>query len=190
MKTNKGWIIGLLAGTLLTGYGCEDQPVKSTQPGQEQATALQEVKGKAHIAADHEQRNFRTHLKGRNEVPPVETKAEGQALFKVNKEGTSIYYKLLVSNIENVLMAHIHVAPPDENGGVVVWLYPASPPPKLIEGPFQGVLAEGEITADDLTGALEGATLDALIDEMEAGNTYVNVHTTQHPSGEVRGQIE
>jgi hypothetical protein len=28
-----------------------------------------------------------------------------------------------------------------------------------------------------------------LIEEIKAGNTYVNVHTTQHPGGEIRGQI-
>ncbi|MDZ7691457.1 MAG: CHRD domain-containing protein [Balneolaceae bacterium] len=107
----------------------------------------------------------------------------------MSKDGSSIDYKLIVANIDNVRMAHIHNAPAGQNGGVVVWLYPDSPPPQLIEGRFQGVLAEGTITADDLVGSLAGQSLAALIEEMRAGNTYVNVHTTQNPGGEVRGQI-
>lgn len=96
---------------------------------------------------------------------------------------------MIVANIENVAMAHIHNAPAGQNGGVVVWLYPSSPPPQLIEGRFQGVLAEGTITADDLAGELAGQTLDDLIEQINAVNTYVNVYTLQYPGGEVRGQI-
>lgn len=134
-------------------------------------------------------RNFRTHLAGRYEVPVRDTKAQGQAIFQLNEEGTALEYKLNVANIENVLQAHIHRGPADGTGPIVVWLYPSAPPAQLIPGRFNGRLAEGTITAANLVGPLAGMTLDALIAEIEAGNTYVNVHTTQYPPGEVRGQL-
>jgi hypothetical protein len=140
-------------------------------------------------AAQSDQRNFRAHLSGDNEVPPVDTLAQGQAIFKLSEDGTALHYKLIVANIENVAQAHIHLAPAGVNGGVVAWLYPSAPPPQLIPGRFDGVLAEGTITADDLVGSLAGEPLDSLIDAMRAGNTYANVHTTANPGGEVRGQI-
>ena len=190
MKIERGWIIGLLSIVLIVGYSCQDQSFDAVDSGQDQAVSPGQLEGKSHASANHGQLNFRTHLNGGNEVPAVETDAQGQAIFKVSSDGASIHYKLIVANIENVLMAHIHIAPAGQNGGVVVWLYPEDgPPPQLIEGRFQGVLAEGTITADKLTGDLAGASLDALIEKMRAGNTYVNVHTTQHPPGEIRGQI-
>jgi hypothetical protein len=131
--------------------------------------------------------NFRTHLSGEEEVPAVDTRATGQAIFQLRSDG--LHYKLIVANIENVTMAHIHLAPAGANGPVVAWLYPDAPPPELIPGRFNGVLAEGVITSDDLVGPLEGQTLDDLVNEIKAGNTYVNVHTSQYPAGEVRGQI-
>ena len=100
-----------------------------------------------------------------------------------------LHYTLIASNIENVLQSHIHLAPAGVNGPVVVWLYPSSPPAVLIPGRFSGVLAEGTITADDLVGPLAGQPLSSLIDEITAGNAYVNVHTSQYPGGEIRGQI-
>lgn len=134
--------------------------------------------------------NYRTHLTGDEEVPAVDTKAQGQAIFKLSADETELHYKLIVANIEDVLMAHIHLAPKGENGGIVVWLYPDSPPPQLIPGRFQGVLASGVITADNLVGSLAGQGMGALIAAFEAGNAYVNVHTTDHGGGEVRGQID
>ncbi|MBW6533730.1 MAG: CHRD domain-containing protein [Mariniphaga sp.] len=133
--------------------------------------------------------SFKAHLSGDQEVPPVETNATGQANFKLSKDGDALHFKLIVANITDVRMAHIHLAPVGENGGVVVWLYPAGPPPELIEGKINGILAEGVITADNLGGSLAGEPLDALIDELEAGNAYVNVHTNAYPGGEIRGQI-
>lgn len=142
------------------------------------------------VAARGQNRNFRTHLKGRNEVPPVETDAQGQAKFRLDRAGNELSYKLIVANIEDVSMAHIHIGGPSENGPVAVWLYPEDgPPPQLIEGRFDGVLAEDTVTASDLVGPLEGEPLSALVEEIRAGNTYVNVHTEANPAGEVRGQI-
>lgn len=140
------------------------------------------------LGQDHNT-NFRTHLTGGNEVPAVDTNAQGQAIFKLSRNGTELHYKLIVANIEDVLMAHIHLGEPGENGPVTVWLYPAAPPPQLIPGRTQGVLAEGVITDGDLVGPLAGMDLGDLLSEMQSGNAYVNVHTPQHPGGEVRGQI-
>lgn len=136
--------------------------------------------------------NFNTHLDGEQEEPnPVDTKAQGQANFKLSKDGTVLHYKLIVANIENVFMAHLHLItdPGAVTGGVVVWLYPAGPPSQLIPGRTNGVLAEGTITDDSLVGALAGMTLDDLIEAIDAGQVYVNVHTSQYPPGEIRGDI-
>lgn len=147
-------------------------------------------------------RNFVTHLTGDEEVPPagvvVETLAQGQAIFHISKDGSAIHYKLIVANIENVVASHIHVGQPGVNGPVVAFLYgPATPG----GGRTDGVLAEGTIVAANLTGPLAGQPLSALIAEIEAGNTYVNVHTNDgvgatntgpgdFPGGEIRGQID
>jgi CHRD domain len=142
--------------------------------------------------------NFSAHLSGDQEVPARDTLAVGQAIFQANQDETALEYRLIVGNIENVVAAHIHVGPAGLNGPVVAFL----------AGPFasgggrtDGVLAERTITAADLIGPLAGQPISALIDEMQAGNTYVNVHTNDgigdvntgrgdFPGGEIRGQIE
>jgi hypothetical protein len=134
--------------------------------------------------------NFRAHLNGAQEVPPVETNATGQAIFQLSKDGTELSFKLIVANLDNLHMAHIHLAPAGTNGGVVVWLYPAAPPAQLIPGTTNGILAEGVITETNLVGALAGQSLDALIEHFKNGNAYVNVHTSFKPGGEIRGQIK
>lgn len=142
------------------------------------------------LAAPKSARNFRAHLSGDEQVPmPVDTRAQGQATFRLSKDETELSYKLIVANIENVLMAHVHIAPAGVNGPVVAWLYPASPPPVLIPGRTQGVLAEGTIAAADLVGPLAGMTVPDLADEMRMDQAYVNVHTNAYPGGEIRGQI-
>jgi hypothetical protein len=133
--------------------------------------------------------NFRTHLSGDEEVPANPSKATGQAIFQLSKDGMALSYKLIVANIENVRMAHIHVAAEGQNGPVVTWLYPSAPPAVLLPGKTNGILHQGTITSANLVGMLAGMELSDLVDLMVAGNTYVNVHTTQYPGGEIRGQI-
>ena len=53
-----------------------------------------------------------THLTGAHEVPARPTNAQGQALIKVSDDGLSITYRLIASNIENVVASHIHTGAP------------------------------------------------------------------------------
>lgn len=151
-------------------------------------TELESARGGPGTVAESGQ--FIAHLSGDEEVPAVDTRAQGQATFRLSPDGSELSYRLIAANIVDVMMSHIHLAPAGVNGGVVVWLYPEDgPPPQLIEGRFGGVLATGVITSEDLVGDLAGATLADLVAAMREGGTYVNVHTVANPPGEIRGQI-
>ncbi|MFQ5929735.1 MAG: CHRD domain-containing protein [Acidobacteriota bacterium] len=124
---------------------------------------------------------FVAHLSGRQ----VRSNAQGQAIFELSEEGTRLDYKLIVANLKNIVKAQIELVESDENKSVVAVLYAG---PK-INGRFSGVLAEGTITKADLDGPLKEQPLKVLIGEMINRQTYVNVHTTRHLNGEIRGQI-
>ena len=177
----------------LIALGCEkaQNPMEAPLSDQSGVSSL----AKANPSSDN--RNFVAHCKGDEEVPPRDTNAQGQAIFHLNKDETAINYKLIVANIENVIAAHIHVAPTGVNGPVVAFLFGSVAPGG---GRTDGVLAQGTITAANLVGPLAGQPLSDLISAMRAGNTYVNVHTNDgvapantgpgdFPGGEVRGQI-
>jgi hypothetical protein len=165
--------------------------------------------------------NHRTHLSGDQEVftpavpggpTPADSHAQGQAIFQISKDGDSFDYKLIASNIENVVQAHIHCAPAGTNGPIVVWLFPSPTSTSPLTGPTgrqDGVLAEGTIvngtplhvrpTTNPLCpGGV--ATFDDVLAKMRTGNAYVNVHTNDgvaptnsgpgdFPGGEIRGQF-
>ena len=140
--------------------------------------------------------NFRAILSRDDQVPnPIETKARGLAKFQLNQDGTELKFKIIVANIENVIGAHIHFAPVDANGPIVLSMVPDTAG-FLADGAFitdpltlNGILVEGTATADDLVGPLEGEELEDLILLIENGDTYVNVHTVENRPGEIRGQI-
>lgn len=127
---------------------------------------------------------FTANLSGDNEVGPVSTVASGKATFTLDEENNTLSYLLEVNNIDSVAQAHIHQGPPDENGSVGAFLFgPATP-----GGPFNGILASGTITVDDLVGPWAG-DWDGFVNDLLNGNTYANVHTATNPGGEIRGQI-
>lgn len=149
------------------------------------------------VAAPPLAKNFTAHLDGGNEVPERNTLATGQATFQTNEDDSAITYRLIVSNIENVVASHIHLGMPGVNGPVVAFLAGPFPP---AGGRVDGVLAEGTITVANLVGPLAGMSLTVLTEAMRNGGTYVNVHTNNgvapanegpgdFPGGEVRGQI-
>ncbi len=115
----------------------------------------------------------------------------------MSADGTSVSYKLIASNIENIVQAHIHIGPAGSNGPIVVFLFGLVPSGG---GRHDGILAEGTFTSANFVNTLAGQPMSALLAAMEAGNAYVNVHTNDgvgaintgpgdFPGGEVRGQI-
>ena len=151
--------------------------------------------------------NFGTHLKGRTENPPRDTQAQGQAIFHLSDDGQSMEYKLIVANIDNAFMAHIHIGAtptPGVNAPVAVWLYPGTTPlnPAPLDlGRKDGVIAEGTFTAANFTGPLTGQPMSALLAAIAQDRAYVNVHTNDgvdgpntgpgdFPGGEIRAQLE
>jgi hypothetical protein len=130
--------------------------------------------------------NFRAHLSGDQENPPVATTATGQAVFQLNASGTGLRFKLIVANIENVFAAHIHCGAAGQNGPVGVTLFAGS----TGDGRVDGILSQGTIPAPNPGNACGWADLDDVASALASGDTYVNVHTRPGvPSGEVRGQI-
>ncbi len=128
---------------------------------------------------------FFTKLRGRNEVPPVETDARGEAFFKLSQDELSLKFKLDLFDIEDVVVAHLHIGAKGTNGPVVAFLFGPITNPVSIEC----ATLTGIITQEDLVGPLAGQTLATLVNEIISGNIYINVHTVQHPNGEIRGQL-
>lgn len=123
-------------------------------------------------------------MTGEKERPdPVTTTATGSSTFEL-LTGNSMRFELRVSGIEGVTMAHIHHAVADSAGPIAVTLFTSSTP----SGPLSGVLANGTFDGTDIE--LPGVSFDSLLTLMRLGRTYVNVHTFDNPSGEIRGQIQ
>lgn len=144
--------------------------------------------------------HYKATLTGADTMPdPVKTSAVGELQLVVSADGKSIRYVLTVTDLLNASAGDLHLGPAGANGPLVVKLFPVGgAAPK--KGPFSGVLAQGTIDSGDLIGSLKGEKLEVLLEELAAGNAYVNVHTTDgveppntgpgdHPLGEIRGQI-
>lgn len=119
-------------------------------------------------------------------VPPIDSKATGNAEFESTTDGSSISYTVNVTDINAVKAAHIHIGEIGQNGDVVATLFKSETP----TGQLSGILSKGNITSDKLEGPMADKKLSDLINVMKIEGAYVNVHTQQNPDGEIRGQIE
>lgn len=159
--------------------------------------------------------NLGTHLTGDEEVftpttpggpAPADSRAQGQAIFRVSADGNTVDFRLIASNIDNVTQAHIHCGPPGANGPVRMWLYPVIGPTGA-QGPNgsgrqNGVLASGTFSPTGVVCPASAVGRDmSLLAAIRAGLTYVNVHTNDgvapantgpgdFPGGEIRGQLD
>jgi hypothetical protein len=187
----KGIAIILFASAILS---CAEEPVDATNQTGVSALSLDEALSSADAKNANVQQTFTAHLTGDQERPtPVTTDGSGQAIFKLSKDGTSLSYKVIVNNIENITQAHIHCGSTADAGPVITFLFGF-----VAEGITRnGVLAEGVVTSANIIARPDSpicsggvATFDQLIEKMKSGHAYINVHTIAHPPGEIRGQIK
>jgi CHRD domain len=138
-------------------------------------------------AAQQEQQaqDYDANLTGSMQVPPVTTNATGLAELELNDDGDEISYDIQVEDIEGATQAHIHQGSEGENGDVVVSLFNSSEPTDVNDG----TLTDGDFTSEDFVGPLQGQNMSALVELMDNGQAYVNVHTESNPDGEIRGTI-
>jgi hypothetical protein len=127
---------------------------------------------------------YRAKLTGKKEVPPVDTTAEAVINFKTKPD--MLTWKMNVTGLSNVTGLHISQGATGQNGDVIVDLLKVS---KHSETP-KGIFMRGNLTAASLQGPLQGKILEDLKAAMGSGNTYVNLHTTDHPDGLIRGQLK
>ena len=203
------WLtLGIAAAVL---GGCAEQPGPTEV---EVSVPLYAMGGNADF-------NLETHLVGDEEVftptppstaTPADSRAQGQAIFRISDDEKTASFRLIASNIDNVIMAHIHCAPAGMNGGIRIWLYPvvgtSGSPTAPGGGPQNGVLATGTFSLENQTCPAIAATATtpaypavSLLEALRTGRTYVNVHTNDgvapantgpgdFPGGEIRGQID
>jgi hypothetical protein len=141
-------------------------------------------------------------LIGYAENPDVSTVATGTFRGTLDRAANTITYRLTYTGLEGaVQQSHIHFGKAGVNGGIVLFLCtnrgngPAGTqacpaPPATVTG----TLGPGDIVDLAASQGITGSGVDA--DEWEeierairAGRTYVNVHSTKFPPGEIRAQI-
>ena len=110
-------------------------------------------------------RTFDASLEGRQEVPPVDSAASGSCCVVLNDARTEAIVSCF-HDVQDAVAAHVHLAPEGENGPVVCDLGPGISP----------IVALCPLD-------------DTLLEALQRGNTYVNVHSASQPSGELRGQL-
>ncbi len=116
--------------------------------------------------------NFSVPLTGAQQVPPVTTSGTGTANMAYDPATRVLTWSVAFSGLSSAAtMAHIHgPAAQGKNAGVEIWL---SKKGAALSSPFSG-----------------SATLtEAQATQLKAGEMYINVHTKDHPTGEIRGQI-
>jgi plastocyanin len=122
---------------------------------------------------------FYAPLSGASEAPPVRTEAVGAVIFEWNP-GTvraSGSFNNLESDFNTNVAggAHLHFGMPGQNGGIIA--------------PLVATLGDnsrsGAFTLEDNTLAVSEAFPDTIVNRM----VYVNIHSTDIPSGELRGQV-
>ncbi len=115
---------------------------------------------------------FHAVLSGDQENPAVITDASGIAIFNLSKTGMMVNYNVVVSGLSGPITgAHLHLAPAGQNGSVVVNL-------------------TNDVNGNVISGQFDPTSVTGLVDDMLAGNIYINVHTAENQGGEIRGQLK
>jgi len=127
---------------------------------------------------------FNAKLKGDSVIPPVNTTASGKAKFTwhgFKAKDDVIRSKIDLSGITGLTGAYII-----KGNTAVVDLLKSGNQNKTNDT----LVIKTDIKASDLEGLMKGKTLEDLRTALASNGTYVNILTTGHPDGEIRGQIK
>lgn len=137
----------------------------------------------------------RADLRGVEEVPPISTQGTGQLRVVIGDD--SLEFELSYSDLEgSVQQAHIHFGQPQVNGGIIVFLCSnlENTPAGARACPEAPATVTGVIGSRDVVGpveqGIEPGAFQELVEAIEDGVTYVNVHTDVFPAGEIRAQLD
>jgi len=144
-------------------------------------------------------------LTGYEETPAaISTTGNGTFTARISNDESRIDWELKYSDLEGaVQQAHIHFGAKGTTGGISVFLctnlgngpagtQPCPVPPATISGTIVAADVSPNIaaTAGARAQGLNTGEIDELIEAIRAGSTYVNVHSTLWPTGEIRSQID
>ena len=143
-------------------------------------------------------RKFQERLSGYEEQPlALSTTGAGKFEATLSRRSQEIRYTLSYRALEGpVTQAHIHFGADNQAGGISVFLCsnlgngpagtqacPAAP------ATITGTIRPADVIGPAGQGILAGEFAE-LSDAMDAGVTYVNVHSEKYPMGEIRAQLE
>ncbi len=140
---------------------------------------------------------LREQLTGYEEDPLVlSTTGTGRVLVNINVPKEEISYRLTYASLEGtVTQAHIHLGGKAQSGGISVFLCTnvGNGPAGTQACPVAPATVTGTIRPADIIGPVgQGITAGQfaeLVAAIRAGVTYVNVHSTMYPGGEIRAQL-
>ena len=139
-----------------------------------------------HIYAQN-QTKYKAKLVGVSVVPSVNTTAAGRAVIFISNDW--LWWKLNVTGITDPTMAHIHMGKKGVNGPIVVDLLKSA----NFENTTDGMIITGNISTSVLQGPMNGKTFTDLQSAILAHKTlgiHIDLHTKNHPDGELRGPIK
>ncbi len=136
-------------------------------------------------------------LRPQHEVPSVSSPAaEAHFSATIDTVAGELAYEMTFSGLQApVTQSHIHFAQPNVNGGIMVWLCgtATNPGPTGTQTCPQSGTITGTIHAADIqtltTQGIATGEFDEFVNAILSGLAYANIHSTQSPGGEMRGQI-
>jgi CHRD domain len=144
------------------------------------------------------QDTFREQLTGYEETPVVvSTTGSGSARIEIDDRDDEIEYRVSYTALSgDVLQAHIHFGIPAQSGGISVFLCTnlGNGPAGTQACPAAPATITGTIVPADVIGpsaqGIAAGEFEELVDAIREGATYVNVHSSVFPAGEIRGQLD
>jgi len=130
---------------------------------------------------------FSAFMNGAQEVPPVNTPATGSGALIWDDVTGSISGHMVAFNLSSaVTNYHVHVGAVGVSGPVRVNLRFASNTETTNGSIWTTQFNLNANNAGVLNG---GITIPQLTALLLSGDAYFNIHTSQHPPGEIRGQL-